>query len=128
MPVLKLLDRNHRPGYAPYCGRRALAPGKRQLLSFWYCGKELVIGTLGVLYGVGEMNLLGAIQSAWTPLSAYAYMIMTLIYVPCVATIAAIRRETGSWKWTGITVAYTITLGWVLAVIVYQVGTMLGLS
>ncbi|MGI6566017.1 MAG: ferrous iron transport protein B [Limnochordia bacterium] len=97
-------------------------------LLFGIVAKELVIGTLGVLYGVGEMNLLGAIQSAWTPLSAYAYMIMTLIYVPCVATIAAIRRETGSWKWTGITVAYTITLGWVLAVIVYQVGTMLGLS
>ena len=97
-------------------------------LLFGIVAKELVIGTLGVLYGVGEMNLLGAIQSAWTPLSAYAYMVMTLIYVPCIATIAAIRRETGSWKWTGITVAYTITLGWVLAVLVYQVGTMLGLS
>ena len=97
-------------------------------LLFGIVAKELVIGTLGVLYGVAEMNLLGAIQSAWTPLSAYAYMVMTLIYVPCIATIAAIRRETGSWKWTAITVAYTITLGWVLAVLVYQVGTMLGLS
>ncbi|NLA58275.1 MAG: ferrous iron transport protein B [Firmicutes bacterium] len=97
-------------------------------LIFGIVAKEMVIGTLGVLYGVGEMNLLGAIQSAWTPLSAYAYMVMTLIYVPCIATIAAIRRETGSWKWTAITVAYTLTLGWILAVLVYQVGTVLGLS
>ena len=55
-------------------------------------------------------------------------MIVTLIYVPTVSPLSQPFAETGSWKWTGITVAYTITLGWVIAVIVYQVGTMLGLS
>ncbi len=97
-------------------------------LIFGIAAKEMVIGTLGVLYGVGEANLLSALRSAWTPLSAYAFMVMTLIYVPCLATIAAIRRETGSWKWTAVTVAYTILLGWTVAVAIYQVGTLLGLS
>lgn len=90
--------------------------------------KELIIGTLGVLYGASYAGLIQAIQGAWTPLSAYAFLVMSLVYVPCVATIASIRRETGSWKWTAIAVAYTLVLGWLLAVFVYQVGMLLGLG
>lgn len=97
-------------------------------LMFGIVAKELIIGTLGVLYGVADGSIIQAIQGAWTPLSAYAFMVMTLAYVPCVATIASIRRETGSWKWTVITVVYTSVLGWTLAVLVYQVGMLLGLG
>jgi len=97
-------------------------------LAFGILAKEVVVGTLGILYGVEEGGLTGAIQQHWTPLSAYAFMVMTLIYVPCAATIGAIRRETNSWGWTGFAVAYSLVLGWIMAVLVFQVGKLLGLG
>ncbi len=66
-------------------------------LIFGILAKEVVVGTLGVLYGMDEAGLSQVIAQHWTPLSAYAFMVMTLIYVPCVAAIGAIRRETNSW-------------------------------
>jgi ferrous iron transport protein B len=53
---------------------------------------------------------------------------MTLVYIPCTATIAAIREETGSWKWPAITVAYTLMLGYLLSILVYQGGRLIGLG
>lgn len=97
-------------------------------LMFGVVAKELIIGTLGVLYSASDASLTLAIQGAWTPLSAYAFMVMVLVYVPCVATIASIRRETGSWQWTTLAVAYTLVLGWILAVLVYQIGMLIGLG
>ena len=109
-------------------------------LVFGAIAKELIVGTLGVLYGsgvasgvasgsgAGEIGLIGAIQANWTPLSAYAFLVMSLVYMPCVATIAAIRRETGSRAWTAFAMAYPLVLGWALAVIVYQVGHLIGLG
>lgn len=97
-------------------------------LIFGVVAKELIIGTLGVLYSASDASLTLAIQKAWTPLSAYAFLVMVLVYVPCVATIASIRRETGSWKWTTLAVAYTLVLGWILAVFVYQIGMLVGLG
>jgi ferrous iron transport protein B len=49
---------------------------------------------------------------------------MCLIYIPCVATIATIRRETNSWKWTAFVVGYTLLLAWLVAVLIYQVGSL----
>ncbi|BCV21692.1 ferrous iron transport protein B [Moorella sp. Hama-1] len=97
-------------------------------LVFGILAKEVVVGTLGVLYGVEENGLTGAIANSWTPLSAYAFMVMTLIYIPCVATIAAIRRETNSWSWTAFAIGYSLVLGWVMAALVFQVGRILGLG
>ncbi|MGI6286278.1 ferrous iron transport protein B [Neomoorella humiferrea] len=97
-------------------------------LVFGILAKEVVVGTLGVLYGVEENGLTAAIAHSWTPLSAYAFMVMTLIYIPCVATIAAIRRETNSWGWTASAIGYSLVLGWVMAVLVFQVGRLLGLG
>lgn len=99
-------------------------------LVFGAIAKELIVGTLGVLYGsgAGEAGLVSAIQANWTPLSAYAFLVMSLVYMPCAATIAAIRRETGSRAWTAFAMAYPLVLGWVLAVAVYQVGRLIGLA
>lgn len=101
-------------------------------LVFGAIAKELIVGTLGVLYGSGvgsgETGLIGAIQANWTPLSAYAFLVMSLVYMPCVATMAAIRRETGSKAWTALAMAYPLVLGWALAVIVYQAGRLIGLA
>lgn len=97
-------------------------------LIFGIVAKEVVVGTLGLIYGVRGAGLTAAIASNWTPLSAYAFMVMTLVYVPCVATIGAIKRETNSWGWTAFALGYSLALGWLLAVLVFQVGSLLGFS
>ncbi|NNG67061.1 ferrous iron transport protein B [Caldanaerobacter subterraneus] len=97
-------------------------------LIFGVLAKETVVGTLGVVCGAEGNALVQAIRQHFTPLSAYAFMVMTLIYIPCVAAIAAIRRETNSWKWTFFAIGYTLVLGWLMAVLVYQGGRILGLG
>jgi len=93
-------------------------------LSFGILAKEVVVGTLGTLYGVEEIGLTGVIQTQFTPLSAYAFMVMALVYIPCLAAIATIKRET-NWRWTGLAVGYSLVLGWGLAVLIYQIGAFL---
>lgn len=90
--------------------------------------KEAVVSTLGTVYGVGEENLTAVIQQAFTPLSALAFMVMSLLYCPCAATIGAIKRETNSSKWALGAVVYTCVIGWIAGVLVYQIGKLLGFS
>ncbi len=81
--------------------------------------KELVIGTLATIHG--QSDLTGILTKWFNPLAAYSFMTMSLLYIPCVATFAAIRRELG-WRWATLTAAYTLTLGWLTATIIYQLG------
>ena len=85
--------------------------------------KEVVVGTLGTIYGAQGESLGTALAQSFTPLSAYAFMLMSLVYIPCIASIAAIKMEAG-WKWMFLAVGYTLVLGWVLATAVYQVGML----
>ncbi|HGJ64270.1 TPA: ferrous iron transport protein B [bacterium] len=99
-------------------------------LLFGFVAKEIVVATMGVLYGTGEDQdmLVEKLQSAMTPLSAYAFMVATLIYIPCLATVAVIKKETASWRWTLFAVGYGLALAWILATLVYQTGLIIGLS
>ena len=97
-------------------------------LVFGILAKEIVVGTLGTLYGAEDQSLSTAISHHFTPLSAYAFMVMSLVYIPCIATIGVIRRETNSWRWTALAVGYSLFLGWFLAVLIYQGGKLLGLG
>lgn len=90
-------------------------------LFFGIMAKEVVIGTLGTLYGVGQEGLAAILSHHFTPLSGYAFLVMTALYIPCVATIATIHKET-NWKWAVFAVAYTLLLGWLASVVIYQVG------
>ncbi len=92
-------------------------------LLFGIVAKEIVVGTLGTLYGVEGMGLKNVILQQFTPLSAYAFMAMSLIYIPCIAAIATIKKET-NWKWTALAVGYSLILGWVVAVLIYQIGSL----
>ena len=101
--------------------------------------KEVVVSTLGVLYQADPDTDDGASleakmkeqkcpegsvragQPIYTPLVAYALMVFVLLSVPCIATLAAIRREAG-WKWVFFTLCYTITLAWVCSALIYQIG------
>lgn len=93
-------------------------------LLFGILAKEVVVGTLGTLYGGEGVALKEALLQHFTPLSAYAFMVMSLIYIPCLAAIATIKRET-NWKWTGLAVGYSLILGWLTAVLIYQIGRLL---
>ena len=105
--------------------------------------KEIVASTLGVLYtddesfseddsysddGQKYTNLRKKMTAdGITPLSAFCFLLFVLLYFPCIATIAAIKGETGSWKWATITAVYTTVLAWVVSAAVYQIGTFFGL-
>ena len=78
--------------------------------------KEIVASTIGVLYGDAGYN--------FSPLTAYAFLLFVLIYFPCIATIAAIKHESGSWRWAIFAACYTTLLAWVVSAVVYQVGSI----
>ena len=106
-----------------------------------FVAKEIVVGTLGTLYSVAppagsSFSLRKALQEdrrpdgtkLFNPLSSYALMVFILLYIPCVATIGAIKRETNSWRWPIFTIFYTTLVAWIAAFIIYQGGKLLGLG
>ena len=86
--------------------------------------KELVVSSLGVLYADNDEADAASLAEKIpiTPLVAYSYMLFCLIYFPCIATLIAIKNETGSWKWALFAGLYTTTLAWAISFVVYQVG------
>ncbi len=98
---------------------------------FGFLAKEVVVGTMGTIMGAGNietaggMRLVTNLHKLFTPLSAYAFLIFILLYVPCVATVMTIKREIGE-KWALLGVIYQLVVAWIAAVIVYQGGMLLG--
>ena len=100
--------------------------------------KEIVASTMGVLYADDESvaddneadsekyNKLYAkmTNDGITPLIAFSYLLFVLIYFPCIATIAAIKSETGSWKWAMFAALYTTLLAWIISAVFYQIGSL----
>ncbi len=98
-----------------------------------FVAKEIVVSTLGVLYAVDEKTDAAALsrslrESGMTPLSALAMMVFVLLYLPCLATIGAIRRETGSPPWMWFSIVYGTAMAWLAAFFVYQGGHLIGFS
>jgi ferrous iron transport protein B len=95
-------------------------------LVFAFLAKELVVESLGVIYGVGgEASIQAALIASITPVSAFALMVFTLLYVPCLATVGVIKKETGSWKWTLFAVASEIIIAYIAALVIVAVGGLL---
>jgi len=69
-----------------------------------------------------------SLQKAFSPLSAYAFIVFVLLYTPCAAVIFAMKQEFGTWKWSGIAVTYQLVLAWLSAFLVYQGGQLLGIG
>jgi ferrous iron transport protein B len=103
--------------------------------------KEIVASTIGVLYS-GDDSFADEdsfsndnerytrlrqlmLSEGITPLAAYAYLIFILLYFPCVATIAAIKNETGSWRWATFAACYTTVIAWITSALVYQFGSLI---
>ena len=100
-----------------------------------FAAKEVMVSTLATIYSVEaddeEMAPLQEVLAAdpsFSPLIAVSLMVFCLIYSPCLATVAVIKREMNSWKWAGFSVAYSMTLAWLMAFLVYQGGLLLGLG
>ncbi len=81
--------------------------------------KELVVGTFGTVFG-GAEKMTEALSDLFIPASAYAFMLMTLLYIPCIATIAVIKQEAGS-RWALLSVVWSLFIGWFIAVLFYQI-------
>ncbi len=92
-------------------------------LIFGVFAKELVVGTLGTLIG-GSEGLRAAVVNYFTPISAVSFMVFSLLYFPCIATFAVIKKEVG-WKWAIISGIYTLLLAWITSFAVYNLGKLL---
>ncbi|MFZ0481837.1 MAG: ferrous iron transport protein B [Desulfobacterales bacterium] len=96
-----------------------------------FVAKEIVVSTMGILYAADDREDPEALKhallsSGMTPIGALAMMVFVLLYMPCLATLAAIRRETASLKWMMFSISYSTLLAWGMAFLVYQGGTMIG--
>ena len=128
--------------FAAICGRiltPLLAPaglGQWQIAVALISGlsaKEVVVSSFSVLYGIGNINsvqgqgmlMQSLAAGGFGGVNAYALMIFCLLYTPCVAAIGTIRRETGSRRWTAGMVLFQLAVAWAMAVLVYQVGSLL---
>lgn len=95
--------------------------------------KEVVVSSFSVLFGISNINSaagmsqlsLGLSMAGFGGVNAYALMIFCLMYSPCIAAVATIKKETGSWKWTISMVLFQLAVAWISAVIVFQVGSLL---
>ena len=96
---------------------------------------EVLVSTLATIYSVGDVeedsqSLQEALaaDAAFSPLVAFSLMVFTLIYSPCLAVLAVVRRETNSWKWPAFSFVYSTTLAWIMSFVVYQGGRLIGMQ
>jgi len=97
-------------------------------LIFGFAAKEVIVGTFGTIYSGDAGGLINALQSDFTPLSAYSFMVFVLLYVPCIAVLSVVKKEMGSWKWPIFMIFYTTSIAWILSFIVFQGGKLLGFN
>lgn len=120
-----------------------LEPAARPFGSDWrgavslvtgFVAKEVVVGSMGVLYSVGtdedaeSSSLQAELRNHFTPLSAFAFMFFVLLYTPCVVALTTIIKELNSWKWSLFSIIYQPALAWLVATLVYQGGKLLGFA
>lgn len=93
-----------------------------------FIAKENTIATLGVLLGVGEeeAGLAQVLPTLLTPASALAFLVVQMLFIPCVAAVATIRQETGSWKWTAVSVLLLLLVSFAVGIGVYQLALLAG--
>jgi ferrous iron transport protein B len=100
-----------------------------------FAAKEVVVSTLGTAYSLGELDPEEsgplseklAESKSWSPLAAMSLIVFTMFYAPCFASVVCISRESGSWKWGAFSIAFNTSLALLMAVLVYQAGSAIGL-
>jgi ferrous iron transport protein B len=84
--------------------------------------KENIVGTMGILYGSGELTTWQALSKAFTGVTGYSFLVFNLLCAPCFAAIGAIRREMNSAKWTWFAIGYQCLFAYVIALMINQFG------
>ena len=90
-----------------------------------FMAKEAVISTLAVLTGASATELGAVLHTLFSPLSAFSFLVFTLLYTPCVAAVATVRRELGSLRGTFFIILYQTGIAWLIAFAVYQIGSLI---
>ncbi len=107
-----------------------------------FAAKEVIISTMGIVYGIGEadpdveglsstrtpLKQILAEDKAYSPAMALAMMVFVMIYLPCMSVLAVVKKELGSWFWPLFQAGYTLVVAWLLAVTTYQVSVLFGLG
>ena len=101
--------------------------------------KETVVATIGILYGVADVSteaedaldsaaqMMGTdMSTAFTTMSALAFMVFSQLYTPCVTALGTIKKEAGGWKWMAFSAVYMFVIAWLVSLLVYQGGRLLG--
>lgn len=90
--------------------------------------KENAIAALGILYGYGGGGLAATLAREVSPASALAFLTATMLFIPCVATLAVMRQETRSWRWTLFDLALLLAIALAAAIMIYQGASVLGMG
>jgi ferrous iron transport protein B len=93
-----------------------------------FVAKENTISTLGIIYGtaVEGQAFAQTLSSVLDPAAALSFLVTQMLFIPCVATVAAIKQETHSWKWTAFSVGLLLVLSLLAGIVVYQGALLLG--
>ncbi|WP_310550840.1 ferrous iron transport protein B [Paenibacillus glufosinatiresistens] len=106
-------------GFGTWQAGSTLVPG--------FLAKEVVVSTMSIIYHTADdAGLQGQLAQIFTPLSAVSFMAFILLYVPCLATVGVIKKETASWKWTFFAMGYSLILAYLVSLVIYQGGRLLG--
>jgi ferrous iron transport protein B len=111
--------------FQPLLGPIGMTPDLSVSLFFGFIAKEILLGAMAVIHHTSEAGLGAAIQAAITPLQALSFMTFVLLYTPCLSTVAVQLKESGSRAFVLRSVAWSLTLAWVMALLVYQGGRLL---
>lgn len=111
----------HPLGFGTWQAGSTLVPG--------FLAKEVVVSTMNIIYHAPDAaGLESQIASVFTPLSSISFMAFILLYIPCLATVGVIKKETASWKWTFFSMGYSLVLAYAVSLVIYQGGRLLGWS
>jgi ferrous iron transport protein B len=92
-----------------------------------FLAKEVVVASMNIIYAAPDTTTLqGLLAGHFTALQAYSFMAFILLYVPCIATVGVIRKEAGSPRWMWFSIGYALAIAYLISVIIYQGGKLLG--
>jgi ferrous iron transport protein B len=91
-----------------------------------FVAKENTIATLAILLGGNGADLSQQLKQILTPAAALSFLVFQVLFIPCVATVAAIKQETGGWRWPLFSVAFQFVVSFVMAILIYQIAHLTG--
>jgi ferrous iron transport protein B len=110
----------------PIMGAIGIDPYLTLALIFGFIAKEVVVGSLAVIYAMNADAVSHQIAMTVTPVQAYSFCIFCLLYTPCLTTIATVKGESKSWKFTWLTLGFSLVYAWLMSFIFYQGSSLLG--